>query len=105
LSVVTTMKPTVFALDQERVLVLGVGLREVGRHVADLVAVGPRRAHALLRLAHLRRGDHLHRLGDLLGVLHRLDLAAYFLAYGHGDDLRRAASRRANAPSGGSERM
>ena len=65
-------------------LVLGVRLRQVGRDVADLVRIRPRCAHALLRLAHLRRGDHLHGLGDLLGVLHRLDLGAYFLADRHG---------------------
>ena len=51
-----------------------------GRDVADLLAVRTRVAHALLRLAHLGRGDHLHRLGDLLRVLHALDLVADFFA-------------------------
>jgi hypothetical protein len=45
-----------------------------------LVAVRTRGAHAVLRLAHLRRRDHFHGLGDLLGVLDRFDLAADFLA-------------------------
>ena len=39
--------------------------------------------HSLLRLAHLARRDHLHRAGDLLRVLHALDLGADFLGAGH----------------------
>src|SRR5574337_1669574 len=73
----------VAAVAHVRALVLGVGLRQVGGDVADLVGVRPRRAHALLRPAHLRRGDHLHRLGALLRVLEALDLDADFLAGGH----------------------
>jgi hypothetical protein len=57
--------------------------RQVGRDVADLVAVRTGRTHAVLRLAHLGRGDHFHGLGDLLGVLHRFDLAADFLSDCH----------------------
>src|SRR6185369_1300840 len=38
---------------------------------------------ALLCLAHLRSRDHFHGLGDLLGVLDALDLAANFLAGRH----------------------
>ena len=64
------------ALDQERVPVLGIGVRDVRGDVADLLGVGARGAHAVLRLAHLRGGDHLHRLGDLPSVLHTLDLGA-----------------------------
>src|SRR3546814_16421670 len=43
--------------------------------------VGP-----LLRLGDAAGGDELHRLGDLLGGLHRLDASAQlsFLAAGHG---------------------
>ena len=68
---------------QERMLVLGIGVGEMRRDVADLVAIGPRRAHPLLRLAHLGGGDHFHRLGDLARVLHALDLGSDFLGTGH----------------------
>ena len=71
------------ALGEERMAVLGVGVREVGSDGADLVAVGARMAHALLRLAHLGRGDHLHRLGDLARVLHALDLVSDFFRPRH----------------------
>eukprot|EP01139_Manchomonas_bermudensis_P015851 Amastigsp_a511200_9.p3 type:complete len:207 gc:universal Amastigsp_a511200_9:791-1411(+) len=67
----------------ERVGVLGVGLGQVGRDVADLVAVRTGSTHPFLRLAHLGGRHHFHGFGDLLGVLHRLDLAAYFLACCH----------------------
>ena len=67
----------------EGVHVLGVGRAEVGGDVAHLLGVGTGRAHAILRLAHLGRGHHLHGLGDLLGVFHRFDLAANFLADCH----------------------
>jgi hypothetical protein len=63
--------------------VLGIGLAEVGGDVAPLVAVRPGMAHALLRLAHLAGRYHFHGLGDLLGVLHRFDLAANFFACSH----------------------
>src|SRR6266571_383582 len=71
------------ALDEERVPVLGVGVADVRGDIADLLAVGARLAHALLRLPHLGGGDHLHRLGDLPGVLHTPDLHPYFLGAGH----------------------
>ena len=51
------------ALDEERVLVLGVGLRDVHRDVEDAFDVWARRAHPVLGLLHLRGRDHLHRLG------------------------------------------
>ena len=38
----------------------------------------------LLRLAHLRRRDHLHGLRDLRRVLDRLDASAYVACAGHG---------------------
>ena len=38
----------------------------------------------LLRLAHFRRGHHLHRLGDFGGVAHRPDAPAYVACAGHG---------------------
>jgi len=70
-------------LGQERVFVLGIREREMRSDVANLVAVRTRRAHPLLRLAHLRRGDHFHRLGDLARVLHALDLGSNLFATGH----------------------
>ena len=72
------------ALDEERMAVLGVGVADVRGDVADLLAVRARHAHALLRPAHLRGGDHLHRLGDLAGVLHALDLGPDFFGAWHG---------------------
>ena len=71
------------ALHQERVAVLGVGMADVRRDVADLVGVGPRRAHPLLHLAHLGGRHHLHRLGDLPGVLHTPDLHSNFFGAWH----------------------
>src|SRR5947209_12108291 len=63
--------------------VLGIGVRDVRSDVADFLAVRAGMAHALLRLAHLRGGDHLHRLGDLPRVLDTADLHADFLGAGH----------------------
>ena len=37
-----------------------------GEHLGELLGVGPRALRRLLRAAQLRRGDHLHGLGDLL---------------------------------------
>jgi hypothetical protein len=37
----------------------------------------------LLRLAHFRRGDHLHRLGQLANVADRFDPAPYVLCVRH----------------------
>src|SRR2546425_12798242 len=71
------------ALDEERVPVLGIGVADVRGDVADLLAVGTRMAHALLRLPHLRGRDHLHRLGDLPGVLHTPDFTPDFLGARH----------------------
>src|SRR2546427_12857404 len=63
---------------------LRVGVADVRGDGADLLAVGARMAHALLRLPHLGGGDHLHRLGDLPGVLHTPDFHPDFLGAGHG---------------------
>src|SRR5436853_2961391 len=63
--------------------VFRIGVRDVRGDVADLLAIRSRMAHALLRLAHLRGGDHLHRLGDLPGVLHTPDLQPDLLGAGH----------------------
>src|SRR5580765_3490495 len=60
-----------------------ISVRDVRRDVADLLAVGSRVAHALLRLPHLRGGDHFHRLGDLARVLHAADLQPDFLGAGN----------------------
>ena len=43
------------------------------QHALHLHGVRPRVHDPLLRAAQLRRGDHLHRLGDLLRVLDRAD--------------------------------
>ncbi|MNT07681.1 hypothetical protein D3C72_1423960 [compost metagenome] len=72
-----------FAFLHERVLELGVGRSQVRRNVAHLLGVGTGTAHPLLRLAHLGRGDHLHRLGDLARVLHALDLGSNLFRSGH----------------------
>ena len=45
------------------------------QHALHLHGVRPRVHDALLRAAQLRRGDHLHRLRDLLRVLHRAHAA------------------------------
>ena len=62
------------ARHEERMPVLGIRLRDVQHDVEQLLDVRPRRAHPVLRLLHLRRGDHLHRFGDLPRALHALDL-------------------------------
>ena len=49
--------------------------RDAGQHALHLRGVRPRVHDPLLRAAQLRRGDHLHRLGDLLRVLHRANAA------------------------------
>src|SRR5258708_14065689 len=63
--------------------VFRVRMADMRGDVADLLAVGARLAHALLRLPHLGSGDHLHRLGDLPGVLHTPDFHPDFLGARH----------------------
>jgi hypothetical protein len=48
-------------------------LGDVGQHGTHALRIGARRFRGLLRTAQLRRGDHLHRLGDLLRRLDRGD--------------------------------
>src|SRR6056297_2083478 len=48
-------------------------LSEAGDHRIEPLRVGTRRLGGLLRAAQFRRGDHLHRLGDLPGRLDRVD--------------------------------
>src|SRR5262245_35976696 len=50
--------------------------REVGQHLPHFVGERARVHHPVLRSFELRRRDHLHGLGDLLGVLNRLDTPA-----------------------------
>ena len=69
--------------DEEWVLVLGVRGADVRDDLPNLLRVRASMPHSLLRLAHLARRDHLHRAGDLLRVLHALDLGADFLGAGH----------------------
>jgi hypothetical protein len=51
--------------------------------LADLFRIRARRAHPILRLAHLARRHHLHGLGDLLSVFNTRDLAADLLCACH----------------------
>ena len=69
--------------DHERVRVLRVCTGKIGGDVTNLLTVRTGRAHPVLRLAHLGRGDHFHRLGDLLRILYALDLATYLFACCH----------------------
>jgi hypothetical protein len=48
---------------------------EFGEHFQHLAGKGTRRHDAILGALQLRRRDHLHRFGDLLRVLDRLDAA------------------------------
>ena len=58
--------------------------RQVPEDAFHGARVGSRRHHPVLGAAQLRRGDHLHRLGDLLGALDAADPAADFAKRGHG---------------------
>ena len=60
------------------------------QQLGQLLGVGTRRDRCFLRAAELRRGHHLHRLGDLLRVAHRGDALANDLEARHG--LRRGQS-------------
>jgi hypothetical protein len=62
------------AFDEIGMLVFGMSIGQMAYDAPHLVGIGTCRVHALLRLAHLARGDHLHSLGDLLGILDALDL-------------------------------
>src|SRR5581483_7129025 len=53
--------------------ILGVRVGDVRSNGSDLLSIRACGAHALLRLAHLGRGDHLHGLGDLPSVLDTAD--------------------------------
>src|ERR1039457_969235 len=57
--------------------------RRLSEHLVQQVRVGPAHERGLLRLAHLGSRHHLHRLGDLGGVLDRLDSPAYVARAGH----------------------
>ena len=81
--------------EENKALLHRTGLKKRVCRLADKVAernedavqdlrVGMTRQRRLLRLAHLGGGDHLHRLGDLGGVLDRLDASADVAGIGHG---------------------
>ena len=73
---------------QQRMLHLARRHRsQVLRHLAQFQSVGARGEDLVLRAAQLRRGHHLHRLGDLLRVLHRPDAAAKIDQASHGSGL------------------
>src|SRR5581483_10268477 len=57
--------------------------RNGGEHLAQRGGVRPRREHPFLRAAQLRRGHHLHGLGDLLRVLDAADAAPDINCAGH----------------------
>ena len=82
---------------EKRMLVLRGATHQLGHDAGDLVAVRARGEHALLRTAHARRGDELHRLGDLAHVLDALDTAAQIAQARHG------ASASGAAPQGADE--
>ena len=74
-----------FILIQERMtIVRHVRASKMRADYSNLVAVRAGSVHPILRLAHFRGRNHLHRFGDLSRVLHALDLAANFLCTGHG---------------------
>src|SRR6266853_3544480 len=83
--------------------VFRVRMADMRGDVADLLAVGARLAHALLRLPHLGSGDHLHRLGDLPGVLHTPDFHPDFLGARHLSVPRPPAASRQPPLAGGQE--
>jgi len=66
------------------VLVRGDPRRDGGERRLERRGVGTRREDAVLRAAQLRRRDHLHRLRDLLRVLHAADPAPDVDQVGHG---------------------
>ncbi len=63
--------------------VLGVGVREMANHRANLLRVGLAFPHPLLGAAHLARRHHLHRARNLLGVLDAADLLLDLFADRH----------------------
>ena len=71
------------ALERERMLVVQIDLAQVADDLADLFRIGTRRAHAVLRLAHLAGRHHFQRLGDLAGIFDTRDLAPDFFCACH----------------------
>jgi hypothetical protein len=61
---------------EQRMVELAGCAREIAEHLGDLGGIGPRRLRPALGAAQLGGGHHLHRLRDLLGVLHRPDAPA-----------------------------
>ncbi len=47
---------------------------QITKHIIELAGVGAEPLDAFLRVAQLRRGHHVHGLGDLLGFLDASDL-------------------------------
>jgi hypothetical protein len=58
-------------------------MRGLGQNPVQQISVRPPDQRGLLRLAHLGRRHHLHRLGDLGGVPDRPDASAYVAQVGH----------------------
>ena len=61
------------APDEERMVLAAEHAGEVGEDLVELLGVRPRGERRLLGALELRRGHELHRPGDLLDVLRRLD--------------------------------
>src|SRR5262249_28573601 len=72
-------------------------LGDVGEHGRHALRIGARRLRRLLRAPQLCRGDHLHRLGDLLRRLHRGDAVAHVFERGHLVSVRLSAYPRSYA--------
>src|SRR5438552_10880075 len=64
--------------------------REIPENMLELFGVRPRAQHAVLRAPQFRRGNCLHRLRQLLGILDRANPAPDVQETWHG--LRRASS-------------
>src|SRR5580704_11971332 len=78
-------------------LVIQIHLAQVADDLADLLRIGARRPHPVLRLAHLAGRQHFRGLGDLLSILDTVALASYFFRACHCLLLRPAYSVAKNS--------
>ena len=77
-----------FAGFHERMLEIPRARRRLGQHLVHQSRIRPATQRGLLGLAHFGRRHHLHRLGDLGGVLDRLDAPANVAGGGHDNYIR-----------------
>ena len=75
--------PAHFAPLEERMLVLGSALHQLDHDRGDLVRIRPRREHSIESAPHPRCSHELHRLRDLLRVLHAMDPSPQITKSGH----------------------